>query len=392
MAGNWIAFDPTQSNLLYAYTGIGVSSTHPPTSNVAFTWNSDQVIGIENLSLVQGWGLTGGGIYFTAQDLLAWLPPNVTTGQYPNTFYGNNGNTLVDVINTSCTDGSTTFIAMSGLGLTYSVNGGAWSAFIAPPSGNQYGSCIVRSTTNWIWLNGGNLYYTTNSGSSFSNCTFGNAIGGRAVTYNGGGWISMAVDASGNVMIYNDGSGSTNGAAAGGFWKASSGCAFTQVDNTMGRALGGASNAAIIAVPNQSCGGSTPAFWGTYIPYIHSPSLPLGYYLSYTKSCSGGWTQFSTNLKSILAMAWGAPLAGSDGYPTFYCACWYNDGVHGYVYGIWQIENIDSGSPIYTNIDVSEGGYPTGNFDAFSMVGDLATPGTVYVLFSGSGGAYRTAQ
>jgi hypothetical protein len=91
-------------------------------------------------------------------------------------------------------------------------------------------------------------------------------------------------------------------------------------------------------------------------------------------------------VESILAYGFGAPLVGSDGYPTLYCACWFKDGVN-YHYGIWQAENIDRSSR-WTKIG---DGFPAGNNDTIiGITGDPATPGTLYGGFMDSGYFWRT--
>ena len=398
-----LAFDSSQTNVLYAGTGIGVFRTSPPTSGTMIpTWNGDETIGIENLDLVSGVALPSGGLFFTAQDRPAWF---LRMGEYPSQ-YGpaaeTAGQEVVAGQTSGCADGKAA-MALSIHGLTATVNGGAsWSPWLPAANGRAvFGNCIPISATRWLWLSSQDVgpYITTDAGATWSACTFTNAIGGGAVTGAGGGWnasqfqiqkIAMAQDttAPSTILLFNNGTGVRNGAAATGIWKMSStsGCAFNQVyKSAFPSPLGYIATSLLKAAPGQPC-----TFFSSIIVYIHG-ELPVGDQLYKTVDCGAHWSAIP-QVKSFINWGFGAAKPGGDGFPAFYCACWVNIG-RGYTYGIWESDNIDQTSPTWTNIDPEDSGFPTGNFDTISfLVGDLKTYGTVYVGFGGSGGAYRTRR
>jgi hypothetical protein len=371
-------FDPTQSNVLYAGAGVGVFTTSPPVSgrpNVP--WNGDQTAGIENLNTTSVHSVKGGKAILTAQDRAMWqvFPPT-----YPSRYYP----TMVElntVWNACVSNDTTVVIALTNYGLAPSTNGGSSFGSFINLNGQVAGSCVAYDASHWLWLQPGNVgpYYTSNSGLSWSACTFT-----VATTAGGGGWSALAQDGatSATVLLWNDGTGSTNGSRAKGIWKNTSGtsCSFTQVYT--GAISSQTSNVALAPVSGQSCN-----FFLTGYAYVHGGLPNSSSQLFKTTNCGTTWSSAIPNVESFLAYGFGAPLVGSDGYPTLYCACWVNTG-GGYTYGIWQAENIDGGSPTWTMLG---DGFPAGNNDfIIGLTGDPVTPGTVYGGFIDSGYFWRT--
>ena len=398
LAGISAFADPSQPNQIYITTGVGVAGLNPPTSNVPYQYDWDQTTGIENMFFDGIWPINAGNIFLIGQDILAWFPAPVASGQYPSAVYGNGGHVLTDQFNSGCTDGGSVYIGLSGwdpaggrqTGITYTLNGpgGTWAPFNSHyPTAQYYGQCYVRSSSDWIILQGGNVYRSTDHFATFTPCTFSNAMAGGTVTYNGGGWTQLSADAGGNIFLWNDGSGRSNGRNANGLWKgATTGCSFTQINNTYFKGYSFGFN----LVPGRTCNTTDAVMWGSYPIYIHSSNyFDMNYWLGYSNDCGVTWQDFTHNLKNILSMNWGAPLSGSNGFPTMYCICMYaSDGVH-YTFGIWQVENINSGAPIFNNIDAADNGYPLGIFGVPFLAGDTATPDLVYVCFIGMSCVYR---
>jgi hypothetical protein len=380
------AFDPTQSNVLYGGSGVGVFTTTPPTSgtpNVA--WQGDQTVGIENLDLTAGMSLTGGGMGFSAQDRPLWWITNPTV--YPSQYYPNNS---VEVRYGYNLCGNSTPNTYAGINLTPELDVstiGPTGTYTASgtsglPSGFGAGQCIMMTSSNWIWMVSVSSvlepYFTSNSGSSWGACTFG---GGKTAA--GGGWVWIAQDttAPGTVLLYNNGTGASNGAGATGFWKSTStsSCAFAQVDTTTPDAAA----VQLQAVPGEACN-----FVVASLAYVHG-TLPGTGNLYLSQNCGSTWSSAISNVSSVIAFGMGAANPAKDGFPAIYCQCYANDG-SGSKFGFFEIDNIDS-TPFITNLDTAQGGYPAGNFDFIEfIVGDLATYGTIYGGFGDSGGFYRT--
>ena len=242
----------------------------------------------------------------------------------------------------------------------------------------------MLNRSNWIWSGSASPgyvqpYFTSDLGSSFSVCMF---TGG--VTAGGGGWISMGNDDFGNVLLFNDGSGSTNGSGAAGTWKLTntSSCAFTQQSTTN---LVFAKK--LLPVPDRACNfviASLQSIWG---------SLP-GFGNAYlTTDCGVHWSRAIAGINSVLAIGIGKPQSGHGGYASLYYQGWYNNGSTN-TFGLWEVDDINT-TPVFTDLDpghsAPQKGYPCGNMDFVSFIqGDGATAGTVAFGFLESGGCYRT--
>jgi hypothetical protein len=362
-------FDPSQTNVLYAGAGVGVFTTSPPTSGTStISWDGDQTQGIENLDTTSVRAVSG-NVILTAQDRALW---QVTPPAYPSRYWP----TMLE-LNTgwnACVNGST-LLALTNYGLAPSTDGGATFGAFVNINGQVAGSCVPYDASHWLWLQPSvGPYYTSDSGADWSACTFTGSV-----TAGGGGWQTLALDtASSTVLMWNDGGGSTNGSGAQGIWKntSSTSCSFTKVFS----GAVGSQFSNVVLTPVTGCN-----FFLTGTAYVHGglPNTASQMYVS--TDCGTTWSNIP-NLESILSYGFGAPLVGSDGYPTLYCACWVKNGP-GYKYGIWQAENID-GTVTWVSLG---NGYPEGNNDAIiGIVGDPVTPGTIYGGFIDSGYFWRT--
>jgi hypothetical protein len=386
-----LAFDPSQSNVLYAAAGTGVFTTTPPIKRGPVLWNGDQTQGIENLATTWGFDIPGGPLFLTAADRPLWLTsnPEAYPSQYfPNTQYEINKGFQ------ACSYRST-YIGITGRGMTVSTLSGAdgtWSPYFYIPGqpNTAAGNCAIFSETSFVWRSDNNVgpYLTTDGGKTWNACIFNNGA-----TAGGGGW--GYVSGNGNIisntlvqdttnpnvlLLYNNGGGATNGPAAKGVWRSTGGCAFTQVYTN---GLGGSSlGFNLQAVPGKACN-----FFAGGTAYIHLNGLPdTTVIISRTTDCGASWTRIA-NVESMFGWGLGAAKPGGDGYPTFYCACWVDNG-SGYDYGIWESDDIDQRTPTWTKIG---DGYPTGIYDQIMFIApDINTYGTVYGGFYGSGYFYRT--
>lgn len=392
---NNMAFDPSQSHVLYMGNGDGLYKITPPVSgSTPIQWNADETVGIENLDLTAGLALSGGGLGFSAQDRPLWFTTNQPS--YPAQYYPNgSGGTTTSIRWGTSLCGNATANTYVGInfnivgsntsGFTYSTTGfnGTYTAAgtTGIPSSPTAGLCAVLTSTNWVWFpnQGQGPYFTNNSGSSWTACTFGGSK-----TAGGGGWTGLAQDttAPGTIIIVNNGSGSTNGAGATGIWKSTStsACAFTQQATTLPTGL----ISTIIPVPGVVCN-----FALTVPADIGQAPNPTFQNVFFTTDCGSTFSATVSKVFSAYAMGFGKANPAHDGYPAMYCQCYADDG-SGSKFGFFQLDNTDTiTTPIITNLDAVQGGYPVGNLDHLLFItGDLATYRVIYGGFSGSGGFY----
>jgi hypothetical protein len=390
LSGSSFQFSATPGGAAINTTG---TQSGTQSVNLAIQWNADESAGIENLDLTGGISLVGGGLAFSAQDRPMWA--TTTPLAYPARYFpnGNNGSqTQIRWGQSLCGNGAANTYA--GINLvdkfTYSTAGFTTDFNISGTTGLPggfagSGSCAILTSTNWIWnVSVSGLlqpFFTSNSGASWSACTFG---GGK--TAGGGGWLGMAQDstAPGTIVLLNNGTGSTNGAGATGIWKSTSttACAFTQQSTTLPTGL----LSTLIAVPGVPCN-----FVETYAADVGQVLPNSGNNVFLTTDCGVTVSAGLSKLTSVIAMGFGKANPSHDGFPALYCQCYADDG-SGSKFGFFQLDNTDTiTTPIVTNLDVAQGGYPAGNLDHLAfVVGDLATYGVIYGGFVGSGGFYRT--
>lgn len=379
------AFDPTQSGVMYATSGVGVWKITPPTSAVAAVYDGSATVGIQNLVTMTGLTPVGGPPMLNAWDRALWLPSNPNTPQ-ANYYAAYAGVQEGYVIAYNISTPTTLFVEQGFTLYGSSNNGVTWNSLGTSTPANAFGGDLsVFSDTAAVWVRGaGSGPVCLTSGSligntgAWSNCTFNNGA-----TVGGGGWSVdypfyatkiVAADAAGTFCVWNDGGGSN----MGGFYTSTDGKAFTYQQSLPEAGISSYTN--MQAVP-----GKTGHI--LYAPGINPfGTLPAttGIWKS-TTGCGGTFTELA-NVRSPFGYGFGAAMPGSDGYPTLYCVCWYNG-----VYGTWRAVNIDTGSPTWTRIDAGTAttGFPLGNWDWIKFVqGDMNIAGRLYVGFSGSGWAF----
>lgn len=419
------AFDPTQSNIIYVGTGVGVFFTTAPTSNgsVAPVYSTNEGVGINNLDSNVIHFTTTGKMLYAVQDRMGWI---VTPGVFPTQYYPTNRGPTAQVLGertTICGDSSGTnlmLMADNSLGFIMSNNAGSsWgpagnNAWTADHSGN-YGQCVWGSGSKVIWVASQNVgpygaSNASNGSATWTACGFANDLSGHAVTAGGGGWdntqvvityITLAQDSvtPTTVLLYSNASNlSTNQSSMRGIWKNTTGtCSgsndFTQVYQEPTSPIIGGTSMQLKAVPGQSCN-----FFSSPIAFPLPPgSLPTSSSIYFSQNCGTSWsTVDSTRVKSAIGWALGAPKPGGDGYPAFYCVCYVDPTGGGtFTYGVWESDNIDvtftGGHATWTNIDAADNGFPAGNIDAlYTMDADPLTYGIVTACFGGSGCSYWT--
>ena len=391
-----LAFDPTQSSVLYAAGGTGVWSTTPPTSGSVVTWDGSPTVGIENLVATIGVSPPGGPMMLAAWDRALWLinnPGSPQSNYLP--FYNPSG--FIDPgwsVSYNISSPTTLYVLDQSRGLAYSTGNGAVGSWRVPsslpsafPQTGLGGNFVAYSDTSAVWVMGGApggpyclIGGSITSSPVWSRCTFNNGT-----TVDGGGWIenyrltkwTIAVDtmAAHTYCLYNDGSG-TNKA---GFYESTDGRAFF-LQAATGSVEGG-NQFSLFAVPGQR-----GHFFAASAPNVHGRLPDANIHLWRTANgCGGRWSKVA-NVESVFGFGFGKAGPGGDGYPALYCACWVNKG-RGYTYGIWRADNIDGPSPTWTQVG---DGFPNGNFDWIKFVtGDMNVYGRVYIGFDGSGFAYR---
>jgi hypothetical protein len=382
-------YDPSQTSTLYVPSGIGtfkIENLSPPSDFGTITLVS-QNAGIEQLVGNVCSASPSGAIAlgFWDRSIYAVVNPNV----YPSTLEPNNGfNACWDLdwcptstnffvgINVSNTGGPN----ISG----YSSNGGStWTEFSGAPSSVNpgVGGIIAFSTTDFVWIvgNNGNAYYTTNTGASWSACTFPANVPTSGTTgWGGEDYLSgkrIAVDrvTSGVGYAYNY-------EGAGIYKTTNSGANWTQVYT--GNLSGNDSfNSLLETVP----GNAGHLFWTAGSGFEPHPTNT-----EWLFSTNGGtsWTAVNGFLE-VICFGFGTTFSGQS-YPAIAAVGWYNGGSGAsYTYGIWECRNFNPSTGVGTWTQI--GPYPLNSFDSVKSIdGDKNTPGKWYLANNGSGFKYYT--
>ena len=395
-----IQFDPSGSNKLYFCEGIGIWSASPPNSASTQTWTS-QTAPIENL--VGNFILSppSGSPIIMALDRPEFYSPSpsaypsitgVASPQNDAIVHGFSGSfvpgtpaTVVCVANAA----SPSVVEHSGK----STDGGqTFTAFGAVPSGvpgtNPGGGIAASTTSHYVWAPGVNtphVYFTANSGGSWSNSTF---TGATVPTTGETGWgdqnpasvnrqIICADQVTSDVFyIYNN--GKSGDASFAGIYKSTDGGAnFARVKsgllNTYGLDHFGAklravpSNAGHLFFVTGESGG-TPTAQGA---------------MQYCLDSGVTWNAVSGML-GCFAVGFGKAAPGKT-YPALYVAGFFNT-----VWGIWKCINAGdniSNSTLWTWTKIND--FPLGNFVQINWIeGDPDTYSTVYIATAGGGFIY----
>src|SRR5579864_6373235 len=398
----WLAFDPSVANTLYGANGVGIGKVSPPTTNAAYVWNMDATAGINNLVASGGQASPpSGSVQLTSEDRPLWLIGTPSAGQ--SNYYPAGIETLANIT----AGGNSTYMASNHANLflttnsssyygAYSYGGGAWTAIASVPSvipgSGAYGDILAYSDTNAVWNvdDGGGPYCLTAGAISgtptWSACTFNNGA-----TASGGGWNSgigifaagthqATVDyvATSTYCLYNDGGGTS----PAGFYSSTNGTSFTFVVGS-GFLDSSGQAATMYAVPGQS---GHIYFSLTLLDVEGTLPNTARHLWRTTTGCGGTFSQVP-NIESLFCFGFGAQKPGNT-YPSFYAIGWAStDGGVTYNYGAWRSDNINAGTPTWTNIG---DGYPLGYFThIYGCSGDNNNYGTMYVGFGGTSWAYR---
>lgn len=368
-----IRFDPTGSNLLSFFEGIGRWFINPPSSGgLAWTESSK---GIEQLvanrvicpplgkPVVACWDRS----FFYVSN-----PNTYRTSYGPNSAFGHGW----DLAYPRAVP--TTIIGHADGRSAKSTDGGqTWSAWAAYPqdvADGFVGGCIAASTVlNWVMVfsNNGHLFNTKDGGASWNKPTIGGSVGNSnwSFAFFLNRKIVCADGATdGKFYAYNNNDGLWVSTDQGDSWT----LAFSgEIDLFSG------SNAKLDSVP-----GVAGHLFFT-VGQQGSPGDPNPANAPFKRSINAGVTWTSVpNVKEVYCFGWGAAASGAS-YPTLYIFGWVNN-----VLGIWRSTNADQATPTWTSIS---DGYPTGSFDLVScMSGDGDVSTTCYAGFQGSGFVFGT--
>jgi hypothetical protein len=407
MTAGQIAYDPSQSNVLYFTEGIGVWTTNPNTTSPIVY--ASHTTGIEQL--VSNWAVTppSGNPMFSFWDRPIFTQTNLSA--YPSQHglsytYSIIVGAQVDFAKSSPT---TAFVAADFFAdetSGYTSNGGGtdggpsnWIACSTYPNGGAVwgatvnggqgwaGSVAVSTPTNFMWAMSDNaaLYYTTNACATWTiaqptgicTTTSPQCNQGWGNAYYDNRHIVCADATSGFFYAYNGGANISSPSSAG-IYKFSSGGAVASlafsgnIDNFDG------ANAEMNCVPGVAgemffaSGNVTPG------PYPHNES-----FWDCTDSApgvTGGTITCSAvaNVKEVWAFGFGKAKPGGSGYPAIFIAGW--------VSGVFGVYESDDHASTWTLLATN----PCNSLDVEKVVtGDLNNYGWVYVGYNGSGFCYR---
>jgi hypothetical protein len=361
-------FDPGASNKLYVGEGIGIWYSTPPGT----TWTS-QSAGIENLIGNRVIAPTNGNPVVSAWDRPVFYVTN------PDAYPADHGPdydiqlrhgwaldwvagapaTLVGMFNDQ-----QNVVGEDASGK--STDGGqTWTEFAAKPSPFRSGGCIAAaSASNYVWTesNQGDLFYTTNSGGTWTLVTptgvpsSGNRGWGANYYVNRKNICADRVTAN-KFYAYN--SGSDTPSTATGVWVSTdNGATWTRVFE------GEVADFSGFAVTMDSVPGQAGhLFFTSGVQSAPHPSIT-----EFMRSTDAGvsWAAVG-DLTEVTAFGFGAIYPGQS-YPAIYVSGWNNG-----TYGIWR--SIDNASTW-----VKIGDYPLGVFSAIKSIdGHKTIPGFVYV-------------
>lgn len=276
-------------------------------------------------------------------------------------------------------------------------SGQTWSAFATTPSlttgGGSYigGTILAASDSHYIIIqNNGNsagVYYTANSGSTWTEATVGSvpSVASGSDTGWGGGYSrnrhvgDCDKTTTDTCYIYNPGSGGALPNFSGVYKTTNGGSSWSNVKSGVLTTYGdGVFNAVLRCVPGKSGhlfytgGGQTGAG-------------AIGSTQDLKRSSDGGVTWTSVpNVKNVYAIGFGKDNGGA--YPAIYIAGFVTfNGGSTYAWGIYRSLNGDQATPTWTLL----GNYPNNSFDTVTWLeGDPSNYGYVYTAFRGSGWAY----
>ena len=362
-----IRYDPSQSNKVFFFEGIGVWTITPPASGgIGLAWVT-QSAGIEELVANQIICPPGGKPVTVCWDRPFFYLSNPTRSTYPST-YGPTADFNFGAAIDWASSNPTFLIGAADTASGKSTDGGqTWAAFASEaPQGN--GGCIAASTTtNYVWVPSNSpsaIFFTTNGGTSWGNPT-GLPSNGWPTSFAIDRHIVCADRVTANKFyLYNN-----SPTLAGIYTSTDSGATWTRtrvgffasegVDGFAAKLRTVPNNAGNLFYSAGDVGGSvTGSFY----------------------KCTDGGTTFNAvaNVLEVRCFGFGAAKPGGVGYPAIFIVGWVN-GIADTDYGIWQS---DDASASWFRIAT----FPNNSFDTIKWIeGDMNTYGTVYLGMQGTG-------
>lgn len=396
-----VVVDPSQAHTFYFAEGIGVwSITSPPTTNTTYTVTSLSA-GIEQLVGQTVVAPPAGKPFVLAQDrpVLYSADPNV----YPSS-YGPEASPTVPSINhgwgADCVAATPTtcVIIINGTGTdksSVSTDGGqTWTGFAGKPASiNSGGSIAAASTTNFLWCenNNGDLYNTTNGGTSWGKITISGVPASPSETGWGPGAFSYnricTADRVDATTFYAYNYGPSGAASAVGLYKSTDGGAnWTHVYSTSLATPSGGGGTANIALLRSVPGKSGHLFFASGGVDTPSAVHPANTNLLRSTDHGATWAAVpagcssSSCFQEVDCYDFGVTYAGQS-YPSIFVVGWLNN-----VFGIYR--SIDNAVTwIQVGVLANDGNYyPGTNFDFIrGCAADKVNQGWFYVAFAGSG-------
>jgi hypothetical protein len=343
------AFDPTRSNLLTVTGGAGYWTTNPTASAVtAYVWIS-QTIDMQELvstRIISPPGLGYPAAGFWDRGVFA-VPSQTAYAQYYAPNAAITGNRAWDVAFAGDYSSSHLIVQINANGKAYSTTGvgnGApanWSTVAAVPSeitgGKSGGTILPLNINTWLWKvgQGGDVYYTTNGGRSWTQLSLPNGWGGGATDKNG----IMDTQTPNVAYIYNNSAspGIYKFFISGGVPTAVRGFSGTMVNINIGLLIGVPSTAGDMYFSNSAGSGSVPLHGALYECTDSAPSgTSAGTITCQTVSTRnfipGTGTHYGANVSGVQIMAAGAPKAGGSGYSGIY----FYGSIDGKTVGVYQ--------------------------------------------------------
>ena len=404
-----LMYDPSQSNVLYAGTGVGVFYCTPTASGSTITWTSqnagiEQLVGTRVVTPPPGSNVLLG---FYDRPVFTLTTPN----KYPTTYAPSitaaslNENTGIDfvwgagtnIFGVNCNPGAATGSS------EYSTNGGGtdggpsnWVAVpgiaqitdIAAGGGtHNVGSIATSSTSNWVICVGNGapvgaasgMWYTTNGGTTWTSPTM-TGVSATNIVGPDFGWNQrndrldrdiLCADRINANTFYAYNYGGTAGVNTQGVWRSTNGGAtWSLVNNTRFETGNDLFASHLKAMPGVA----------SLLFYTNGARYPIGPpYASLWKSTDGGTTWAAVSgVNSVNDFGFGAPIGGSPNYTIF---------IYGFVGGTAQ-----ANLGVYYSTDLGSTWTQIGNvwpnnwIDQIICVGgDMSTAYRCYVGFAGSG-------
>lgn len=420
-AGQMIC-DRNVANKLWLTTGIGVWTATLATnaSSIVWTENSkgiEQLDGTGAMSTPPAPDTTPGKTFMTAWDRPIWLA-NLSPTTYPSRYYPNASREIriCTGMDFSSANPKKMFFSvadnLNGVDVpcTYDAATDTWTTLSSPWTGGPgFGSVACASDTNFVWVASGTTRtpkYTTNGGSTWTNCAFSPAPPDQRW------WDSIFLSTSRIVVAAErDTVNHPNtfyiwhgNLTTGGIWKSTDGGAnFTRVctGSPVANGVNGAGNGKLKTVYGKSQHlWLSAGYSGNEGDRSSNPSTSCPIKVSIDGGAT--WTQIP-DVYEVYAFGFGTTVAGGN-YPSLYIVGYVQTGAaaglgvsgspdlgqtSGWEFGVWRCDNIPANptttsgwiwkrltGPASWGIDTSD--------NPCAIDGDKSTFGTAYIAFTGN--------